>query len=186
MICFEVSINGKRVCLAGIGDSGVLSTIVNWVNGNHDRLDIHVGGLTQIGINESQHVSWIDQQLIVGDEVSIRIVESVVCDEPDKDKVRFEGCLYCGKSRSEGAKLISGSYGFLCFECVEVCTKIISEGGTGALDRVGSEQENRCSFCGKTTSEVPKLMLGLSGNICNQCVGICNLVVGTKSGSDSA
>jgi len=31
MICFEVKINGNKVCVAGVGESGVLSSIINWV-----------------------------------------------------------------------------------------------------------------------------------------------------------
>jgi hypothetical protein len=31
MLCFEVLLNGKELCLAGVGESGALSTIVSWV-----------------------------------------------------------------------------------------------------------------------------------------------------------
>ncbi|MEA2104685.1 MAG: ATP-dependent Clp protease ATP-binding subunit ClpX [Candidatus Cloacimonadota bacterium] len=31
----------------------------------------------------------------------------------------------------------------------------------------------KCSFCGKTRSEVKKLIRGVDGNICNNCVNIC-------------
>jgi hypothetical protein len=46
MRAFEVSLNGKKLCLAGIGDDGVLTAIVDWVTGR-DRADLflEVGGL---------------------------------------------------------------------------------------------------------------------------------------------
>ena len=56
MIVFEVIINGKRVCRAGVGSAGVLSAIVNWVGGSpgaprkggrtrSGEAWVHVGGL---------------------------------------------------------------------------------------------------------------------------------------------
>lgn len=60
MRAFEVSLNGKKLCLAGIGDNGVLTTIVNWVplKGKGDLL-LHVGGL--MGPTD-EHVSWETQR----------------------------------------------------------------------------------------------------------------------------
>jgi hypothetical protein len=34
MKCFEVTINGKRICIAGIGDDGVLTTVLSFVKRN--------------------------------------------------------------------------------------------------------------------------------------------------------
>lgn len=38
MRAFEVWLNGKKLCLAGIGDDGVLSVIANWVVGKGVRI----------------------------------------------------------------------------------------------------------------------------------------------------
>ncbi len=35
----------------------------------------------------------------------------------------------------------------------------------------------RCSFCGKTGSEVGKLIAGPGVYICNDCVGLCNEIL---------
>ncbi|MCQ2418444.1 MAG: ATP-dependent Clp protease ATP-binding subunit ClpX [Clostridia bacterium] len=35
----------------------------------------------------------------------------------------------------------------------------------------------RCSFCGKTESQVKKLMTGPEANICNECVELCNTLL---------
>lgn len=98
MLCFEVSINGKRVCLAGIGDFGVLSAILTWVKRNPSRcpkgmnkakwceeeLSFNVGGLvSQINKDDSQP-NWIDRSLKPGDKIVIRIWNRPECDPPQK------------------------------------------------------------------------------------------------------
>jgi hypothetical protein len=56
MRAFEVSLNGKKLCLAGISDDGVLTAVVNWVprKGKGDPF-LQVGGL--VGPSD-EHVSW--------------------------------------------------------------------------------------------------------------------------------
>jgi hypothetical protein len=80
MHAFKVSLNGKKLCLAGVGERGVLlSAIANWVAGDR-RADLfmEVGGLA----NE-EHVAWIKQkQLRVGDEIRVKIVEAGSVDKP--------------------------------------------------------------------------------------------------------
>ena len=46
MRAFKVELNGKRLCVAGIGGDGVLSTMVDYIgNGRRKRLHLRVGGL---------------------------------------------------------------------------------------------------------------------------------------------
>jgi hypothetical protein len=81
MRAFEVSLNGKKLCVAGVGDTGVLTAIVNWVGkGGDGDFGLEVGGLIT---PSNQHVSWIPTRpLQVEDEVHIRIVETDRVDEP--------------------------------------------------------------------------------------------------------
>jgi len=69
MRAFDVSLNGKKLCRAGIGDDGVLTTIVNWVTRkNTGDLFLEVGGLVS---TVDEHVSWVKQNpLQVGDTES--------------------------------------------------------------------------------------------------------------------
>src|SRR5215471_19681411 len=78
MRAFNVSLNGKKLCLAGVGERGVLSAIISWVAGGRgEDLFIEVGGLAN-----DEHLDWIQQKrLQVGDEIRLRIVESG-SDEP--------------------------------------------------------------------------------------------------------
>jgi hypothetical protein len=80
MRAFEVYINRKKVCLAGIGDDGVLTSIVDWVTkqGEGDLL-VTVGGLVS---PVHEHVTWVKQDLCMGDEVTVKIVETDSSDVP--------------------------------------------------------------------------------------------------------
>jgi len=90
MICIEVSVNGKVVSLAGIGDSGLLATNLVVVqrpseeesaadSGRVSHMHLFVSGVT-----EGKHFRWPEPnetKLEIGDEVAFRIVES---DTPDR------------------------------------------------------------------------------------------------------
>jgi len=81
MRAFEVSVNGEKLCVAGIGDDGVLNSMVNWVtrHGEGD-LFLSVSGLYS---QTDEHVNWISQRtLSVGDEVHVKIVETSSADKP--------------------------------------------------------------------------------------------------------
>lgn len=90
MICFEVSVNGNRLCTAGVGEYGVLTAILTWVwsqseeaspahEERKEKPDLHVGGL----VNE-EHVSWLENPFLLssGDVVAIKVISSQSVDEP--------------------------------------------------------------------------------------------------------
>src|SRR6476660_915949 len=105
MKCFEVTINGERVCTAGVGDDGVLTSILSFVkssnasdetgepqNNNSENLDLRVGGLTNRESGVTEHLEWLHQGLAVGDEIVIRIIEDSVCDEPKNKEIPRLAC----------------------------------------------------------------------------------------------
>src|SRR5580700_5668301 len=84
MRAFDVRLNGKRLCIAGVGDNGVLNTMVDHVAGfGRDEVSLRVGGLVS---TTEEHVTWRRLQLKVGDEVTVRIVEA---DSVDKPRSRY-------------------------------------------------------------------------------------------------
>jgi len=101
MICLQVQINDKVLCIAGVGDFGVLTSNLTWVNvhpsrrsanpdddNTPDLLFLTVGGLTSNEKDEGEHLRWLDQhRLKPGDELLIRVLNQAVCDEP-KDRLR--------------------------------------------------------------------------------------------------
>ena len=82
MRAFEVHLNGEKVCVAGIGDHGVLNAMVDHViSGIGNELHFRVGGL----ISETdEHVTWVNQKLKVGDEVQVKVIEAAEIDEPQE------------------------------------------------------------------------------------------------------
>ena len=81
MRAFKVFLNGKLLCLAGAGEDRVLSVIIDYVGNDNQRLHLHVGGLR---IPEEEHVRWQNRDLVVGDEVRVKVVEAAKVDVPTK------------------------------------------------------------------------------------------------------
>src|SRR5262245_31648993 len=101
MLCFEVYRNGQKLCTAGIGDFGILTALLTWVSHHPEKLarwtadgvpqteatelTFKVGGLHGTGDSGSgEHSEWVESDLIVGDEVRIRIVEAPSADPPSR------------------------------------------------------------------------------------------------------
>jgi hypothetical protein len=81
MRAFEVHLNGKRLCLAGVGQDGVLTAIVGYVKlgGGRGQTSISVGGL----INPAHdYVNWTNRGLKLGDELRLKITDTEKVDRP--------------------------------------------------------------------------------------------------------
>ncbi len=179
MKCFEVIINGERVCTAGVGDDGVLTGILSFVKRAQDdldseSLDLRIGGLAKRE-SATEHVEWLNRKLAVGDVITIKIVEAAECDEPNRKEVTFGDCSFCSKKQGEVEKLIAGPGVYICNECVDDCSVALAAGeSTGRITMIaGDAAEGSCSFCGMR----PSADLGIAGTptarICSQCVKIC-------------
>jgi hypothetical protein len=91
MLTFDVFLNGKRVCTAGVGGEGALTAIVRarFDGGEatnrktsrrvNDELRLYVGGSNN---STSEYIRWQDRRLRVGDEVCIRIGEGELASKP--------------------------------------------------------------------------------------------------------
>jgi hypothetical protein len=77
---FVIHRNGEQLCTAGIGTDGVLSAMVNWVS-REGKSDFHmdVGGLDSA---TDEHVRWDLPDIDIGDEITIRLVETDAIDQP--------------------------------------------------------------------------------------------------------
>jgi hypothetical protein len=86
MKAFSVLVNGQKVATIGIGDSGVLSAIVNWVPNRPPEIggefSLSLGGLAHRVGASGEHLRWQAPSLGVGDEVTIRLVEVEQVDPP--------------------------------------------------------------------------------------------------------
>ena len=193
MKCFEVTINGERVCTAGVGDDGALTTIVSFVkrntasdetggsqNNNYsESLNLRVGGLANREPGVTEHLEWLHQDLAVGDEIIIRITHASTCDEPKSKEVTNVECSFCAKKQAEVAKLIAGPAVFICSECVQDCTNALGTGEpSGSITMIiAKTAEASCSFCGRKPVEVVRIVGVPTARICNQCVKICEEIL---------
>jgi hypothetical protein len=96
MIAFDVYLNERKICTAGIGDQGVLSANVTWVRRKgkytlskkpgavEEELTMYVSGLIT---PTKEHVNWQEPRpLHVGDAVRIKVVETEAVDQPSTRK----------------------------------------------------------------------------------------------------
>lgn len=85
MIALKVTHNGQPVCVAGIGDIGVITSHVTWVHSFNYRtepdgepserveLSLHVGG---IDTPMNEYRTWDTPPIKVGDTIAVEIVET--------------------------------------------------------------------------------------------------------------
>src|SRR5262245_42478097 len=90
MLVFDVYLNDRKRCRAGVGADGVLTAIVNWVKLTGpaartarrwkqplEESRIHVGGLSK-----GEHQAWLEKNLTVGDRVAIVVGRAGSADPP--------------------------------------------------------------------------------------------------------
>ena len=89
MKAFEVYLNGNRLWTAGVGDDGVLATGLTWVGGNpprpSSRMDFRVGG---VDVGSDERLDWPTPPIGVGDEITIRIIETDRVDPANRSPVQ--------------------------------------------------------------------------------------------------
>lgn len=193
MIAFEVFVNGKKLCVAGVGDEGVLTSVLTFVRRSHSqpaaeespgRIDLHVGGLVSYPDHSSQHVDWLNQDVAVGDEITIRVVETEMIDEPARGELLPFECRFCGKKQSEVNKIIAGPQVYICGECVTAFLSLTENGSEQPMaDELG--KNGRCSFCGTSKEEVATLLSKNAGSICKGCLYICKEILADDAQRDN-
>lgn len=96
MTVFDVYVNGRKLCRAGVGKDGVLDAIVSWVRltgaaartarrfkGPIEETRLQVGGLAG-----ATHRRWPGRTLKIGDRVAIEIVAAETFDPPAREEPR--------------------------------------------------------------------------------------------------
>ena len=89
MICFELYLNGERLCRAGKEDMTVLTSILSYVasTGKEEELLLTVSGLLTSSEGHV-HSSWLQAHDVqVGDEVTIKIVAADTADDPSSETI---------------------------------------------------------------------------------------------------
>jgi hypothetical protein len=112
MICFDIDLNGKRLCRAGVGESGTIYSSVFWGGGSPHSpkrrgrtkagaMELAVTGA--LGALERQvHWQWIERQLRPGDTISITIVKADSADRPRREQVITTASTQSARRRTGG------------------------------------------------------------------------------------
>ena len=90
MTVFDVYLNDRQRCRAGVGADGVLTAIVDWVKLTGaaartarrmkrplEEMHLHVGGL-----RDGVHRSWLEQSVRAGDRITVAIGRARSADPP--------------------------------------------------------------------------------------------------------
>jgi len=127
---FEVLINGRRACVAGVSTYGVLNVILSRVKRSpmrfpeqkqvrytkrawsQENLDIHVGGLEINGEDErnDRHVAWLRRRIKPGDTIMVRVLSAGPIGRPkgvsprQSARSRPKRATRRGKTRTLGGK----------------------------------------------------------------------------------
>src|SRR6266851_9169043 len=158
ILCFEVSKNKRKLALAGVRHSGVISVILSWVGKSLEaaslaatqsepipNLYFSVGGIDSSDPNGDSNIDWLEErELCVGDEIRIRLVASDKPDvpihmEPSKpsslrlDDARFIQCSFCNKMCKTEPKPavysgVAGAHVFICTRCLVLAERLLDDG----------------------------------------------------------
>jgi hypothetical protein len=79
MKAFVIYVNGRQVCSIGLTPDNTRSVQFSWIGGPEGEVFLHAGG-----IDDRDHVDWEMPKLMVGDEVTVRVVESEDVDPPTR------------------------------------------------------------------------------------------------------
>src|SRR5262245_25299911 len=188
MIAFEIFVNGKKVCAAGVGDDGVLLSALTLAPRRRNaqpaetgaarrfqELGLRVGGAVGPPHDASRHVEWLNQHICVGDEITIRVIETEVVDKPSVilEPLRVE-CSFCGKKQDEVDKIVGGAQGHICDQCLAAFLSSFENGAMSA-DELSKElraESEKCLFCGKAREEVKAVFSKDDSSICIDCLKI--------------
>jgi hypothetical protein len=72
MVVCEVRVNGGSPTVAGAEDPSVLAATVTYVSARQE-LELRVGGMTGSADAERQHMDWIVRDLVIGDEITLKV-----------------------------------------------------------------------------------------------------------------
>jgi len=95
MLAYQITINGKHIATAGV-QQGVVSAIANWLClPAGDSKSLHEdwrAGFSVAATDEqtSENLKWFRCDVQLGDEISIKLVETETVDEPTEREPRPE------------------------------------------------------------------------------------------------
>jgi len=86
MRAFKISLNGKRVCVAGAGTDDVVTIHIDYIGRGRKRGGILLAA-TGLFTASDEHAIWTNRSLKVGDRIRVDVVE---VDSADKPRQRYK------------------------------------------------------------------------------------------------
>lgn len=135
MLCLEVSVNGERKTLAGVADAETLSAAIRSYPGLGESNVLVTGEVLPTG-QPTAEAKWFSCPLKVGDEVSVRLVDSndpspVQLGRVNPTNVATDSvpiiCAFCGKPHTDVEAMIASTRAFICRACVMVLYELATE-----------------------------------------------------------
>lgn len=95
-------------------------------------------------------------------------------------------CTFCGSAKDTVGRLVAGPNLFICDACVVLARRAIAgtsrRAGLARLPRTGTFT---CSFCGRSQGQADALVGGPGVYICDQCILLCEEIIGATPGQPS-
>jgi hypothetical protein len=91
MVAFEVYLNGKKLCVAGTGQTGMVGAHVYWVRHKEGLVRTHTGKTAKqiftlevsgLSPERDEHLRWQRRKVRLGDEIRIRVTDKAAADRP--------------------------------------------------------------------------------------------------------
>ncbi len=87
MLAFQILVNGKVACTAGAGEGHrVLASALSWTHRDPGRISFTVGGVPE----SDEHLDYDVPEISVGDEITIRILETDEVDKPSGSRPKID------------------------------------------------------------------------------------------------
>ena len=136
MICFEIWINGERVCVAGAED--MRSIHASLISTKSIKGAVFMAGVDTVNADAKRQIAkWIDRELDVNDEIKLKIIESESPDNPEsvnsfgkKDKnseTNHFHCSFCGLNEEEAGHIVVGFQANICCNCFNLIKDSFNE-----------------------------------------------------------
>ena len=135
MLCLEVSVNGEKKVLAGIGGAEALNAAVR-IFPTLGAADVHVSGEVVPDNQPPAEATWLHAALNRGDEVTVRIVESgdptpAHLERTDPNSGATDSvpvtCAFCGKPNIEVDGMVASARAIICHSCVKDLYELVTE-----------------------------------------------------------
>lgn len=159
---FQITINGEPYF--DPDDITALTLVVEEIwRRDEERISLHASG-------GEDSMQWLVADLKVGDEIVVKIIDSL----REIDQIP-DTCSFCGRESHEVSGFIAGGNVVICEECVTGFSQAITAQKRLPIGAaIHDEPSWACGFCGKSPDVIPGLIVRNGAAICPECLHACS------------